>query len=91
MTLGEILARLNDAQAVVTLLDEEPSPDIAAALAREAKRTGRDAHALALEAVRAFTERADDAAWTTLIGRIQKAKSPAAACLLEMISWSLDP
>lgn len=87
--LGEILARLRDRSEIYVLLVEAGDLSALAALERAAACAARDPCELALDAVHSFTETADGEAWTKLIGRIQDAESPGAACLSEMISWSL--
>ena len=89
-TLGEVLSRLNDPAEVVVLLAEAGDIAAIASINNLAASSGEDACELALDAVQAFTQKATDEAWVKLIGRIQSADSPAAACLSEMISWSID-
>ena len=88
-TLGEILDRLEDRKEVFALLAEANDLITVSKLEAVTKASNQDPCALALEAVQAFTSGAKDEAWVKLMGRIQDAESPAAACLAEMISWSL--
>ncbi len=88
-TLGEIITRLSDRSEVFTLLAEAGDIKVIADLNKAARISAQDPCELALEAVQTFTEKANDEAWVKLIGRIQSAKSPGAACLSEMVSWSL--
>ncbi len=88
-TLGEILARLQDRAEVFALLAEAGDITAIAGMNAAAESSGQDPCELAREAVHAFTQKADDEAWIKLIGRIQNANSPGAACLSEIISWSL--
>jgi hypothetical protein len=88
-TLGEILSDLSDPSAVIALLIEAGDSAAITGLNAAADASGRDPCDLAIDAVHAFTERADDEAWVKLVGRIQNAESPGAACLSEIISWSL--
>lgn len=86
-TLGEILDQLQDPAEVRRLMIEAGDVTMAA---RFDKLAGDpDAGALALEAIESFTRQADDEAWVKLIGRIQNADAPAAACLSEMLQWAL--
>ena len=85
-TLGEILDRLHDRSEVHQLLADAGDVTLIAKLDEASQG---DACDVALKAVHAFTQKADDEAWVKLVGRIQNAQSPAAACLNEMISWSL--
>ena len=88
-TLGQILATLQDRSEVITLLAEAGDITAIAGLEQAARETGQDIPELALGAVRDFTERADNEAWVKLVGRLQNAEAPGAACLSEIISWSL--
>lgn len=88
-TLGEILARLDDPVEVIALLTEAGDITVIADLSNAASISGRDPCQLALDAVQAFTQKANDEAWVKLIGRIQSTNSPGAACLSEMIAWSM--
>lgn len=88
-TLGEILAGLSDRSEVIALLAEAGDVVAIAGINSAADASGRNPCDLAIEAVQAFTEKANDEAWVKLVGRIQDADSPGAACLSEIISWSL--
>ena len=88
-TLGEILDQLQDPAEVRRLMIEAGDVTMAARLEKLACDPGQDAGALAFEAIESFTSRADDEAWVKLIGRIQNADAPAAACLSEMLQWAL--
>lgn len=86
-TLGEILEQLRDPAEVRRLMIE--AGDVAM-LARLDKLGGdREEGDYALRAIEAFTQGADDQAWVKLIGRVQNAEAPAAACLSEMLQWTL--
>lgn len=88
-TLGEILEQLGDPAEVHRLIVEAGDLSMLARLDKAAGDKGINAGDLALEAVEAFTRQADDEAWVKLIGRIQDAGAPAAACLSEMLRWAL--
>lgn len=88
-TLGEILEQLHDPSEARRLIVEAGDVTLMARLEKVASDKGSDTGTLALEAVEAFTRRADDEAWVKLIGRIQDAEAPAAACLSEMLRWAL--
>lgn len=88
-TLGEIVTRLQHRSEVFTLLAEAGDIKAIADLNEAARISAQDPCELALEAVQTFTQKANDEAWVKLIGRIQSAESPGAACLSEMVSWSL--
>jgi hypothetical protein len=88
-TLGEILSDLNDREIVFSLLAEGGDIAAIAGVNEAANASGRDPCDLAMDAVEAFTLKADDEAWVKLIGRIQNADSPGGACLSEIITWSL--
>jgi len=87
-TLGELLAQLQDPSKVRQLILQAGDIVTAAGLDKASEDQGIDSGQLALRAVEAFTHRADDEAWVKLIGRIQDAESPAAACLSEMLRWA---
>lgn len=88
-TLGEILSSLHDRSEVYSLLAEAGDITVIADINTAADAAGRDPCELALDAVQAFTQKANDEAWVKLIGRVQNADSPGAACLSEIVSWSL--
>ena len=88
-TLGEILASLHDRSEVISLLAEAGDVTAIAGINSVADASGRDPCELAIDAVHAFTEKANEEAWVKLMGRIQNADSPGAACLSEIVSWSL--
>ena len=88
-TLGEILDQLQDPLEVRRLMIEAGDMTMAARLDKLACDPGQDTSALALQAIESFTRQADDEAWVKLIGRIQNADAPAAACLSEMLQWAL--
>ena len=90
-TLGEILERLQDRSEVYQILVEFGNVALIAKLELKAQETDSDSCDVALRAVPAFTRKADDESWVKLIGRVQDSKSPAGACLSEMIAWSLTP
>jgi len=88
-TLGEILEQLNDRSEIHGLIIEAGDMAVIARLDEASRDRGSDPATLALQAVEAFTRRADDEAWVKLIGRVQNAEAPAAACLSEMLQWAL--
>jgi hypothetical protein len=88
-TLGEILERLHDPSEVRQLMLEAGDVAMIAGLDKASLDRDTDPAVLALEAVQAFTLRADDEAWVRLMGQIQDAQAPAAACLGEMLRWAL--
>jgi hypothetical protein len=88
-TLGEILEQLQDPSEVRRLMIEAGDVTMAARLDEVGHHQGGDAGGFALQAIEAFTRRANDEAWVKLIGRIQNADAPAAACLSEMLQWAL--
>jgi hypothetical protein len=89
MTLGEILAQLQDRDEVYGLLLESGNATLIARLDEKSREAATDPCGIALEAVHAFANKADDEAWVKLIGCMQNSVSPAGACLSEMIAWSL--
>jgi len=90
-TLGEIVAQLDGGAHLEGLLASLESPALLEQLEARAAAAGLPASQCAADAVRAFSNRADDDAWLKLLGRLQDAPSPAAACLKEMLIWALKP
>lgn len=88
-TLGEILDQLQDPSEVRRLMMDAGDISMATHLESAARERGEDAGSLALHAIDSFTKRAGDEDWVKLIGRIQNADAPAAACLSEMLQWAL--
>lgn len=88
-TLGELLTQLQDRGEVHQLLAEAGNIVLTAKLDAVAAAQDCDPCEVALQAVDKFTSHAGDEAWVKLMGRIQDADSPAAACLNEMLAWSL--
>jgi hypothetical protein len=88
-TLGEILGQLNDRDQVYGLLLESGNAALVARLDEKADATADDPCGVALKAVQAFTNQADEEAWVKLMGSIRGSQSPAGACLGEMITWSM--
>jgi hypothetical protein len=88
-TLGEILDQLHDRSELYQILAASGNVPLIAKLDQLAHETDGDQCGVALRAVHAFTRKADDQSWVKLIGCVQDSKSPAGACLSEMITWSL--
>ncbi len=88
-TLGEILTQLQNRAEVYALLVEAGELQVMADLNLAAAATSQDPCDVALDAVRSFTEKADEEAWVRLMGRLQGAQSPGATCLADIIAWSL--
>lgn len=88
-TLGEILGQLQNREEIYGLLLESGNAGLVARLDERALATADDPCGVALKAVHAFTNRADEEAWVKLMGCIRGSQSPAGACLGEMISWSM--
>ena len=88
-TLGEILSQLQDRMQVYEILTESGNLALIAKLDQKATEVGEDPCDIAIDAVEAFTGKADAAAWTKLVGCVQNSSSPAGACLGEMIAWSM--
>jgi hypothetical protein len=89
-TLGEILGQLQDREEIYGLLLESGNASLVATLDEKARTTADDPCGVALKAVHAFTNRADEEAWVKLMGCIRNSQSPAGACLGEMIAWSMS-
>ncbi len=88
-TLGEIVAQLDGGTDIDRLLARLENPALITKLESHAAAAGRQPAECAVDAVRAFSDGADDDAWLKLLGRLQDAPSPAAACLKEMLTWAL--
>jgi hypothetical protein len=89
-TLGEIVGQLHDRSEVYQLLADAGDMTMIARLDAAAALASSDPCDIALAAVHAFTQKADDAAWLKLVGSLQDAEAPAATCLQQMIAWSLS-
>jgi hypothetical protein len=89
-TLGEVLGQLHDRSQICQLLAESGDVTMIARLDEAAAFAKTDPCDIAQQAVRRFTEKADDAAWLKLVGSLQDSEAPAATCLKQMIAWSLS-
>jgi hypothetical protein len=89
MKLGELMKSAHDPLEVAAMLVEAQEIALLLRLDDAAKAQATDRSELARDAVHAFTDAADNEAWVKLMGRVQDAPSPAAACLAEMVAWSL--
>jgi hypothetical protein len=88
-TLGEILEQMRDPAVVRRLMAEAGDKVMAARIDELARNRDGGVGKFALDAVDAFTRRAGNDDWVKLMGRIQGAESPAAACLIEMMQWTI--
>ena len=89
MLLGQMIERLaDDAFASETLLSMDDLPLLAdvEAACREQETT---ADAYASTAARHFADHASDADWLALMTALERAPDPGAACLRQMLAWSL--
>lgn len=91
MILGDLLADLDDeATAMETLLG---LGDLAL-LARVEEAAAADdlsAGAFTVQSVRAFSARASDAEWVSLLGALGRSADPGQACLKQMVAFALRP
>jgi hypothetical protein len=89
MILGHVLERLGDesfaAEALVAM-DDLP---LMVAVQAIGERLGESASAYAMGAVRRFSAFADDEDWLALMTVLDRAGDPGAACLRQMLAWSL--
>jgi hypothetical protein len=89
MLLGQMIERLSDdtfaAEALLSLGDLPLVVDVEAAC-REQETT---AVAYASMAARRFADHASDEDWLALMTALERAHDPGAACLRQMLAWSL--
>lgn len=89
MLLGEVLGRLSDetfaAETLLGLGDLPLMVDVEAA----GLKLGESAPLYAANAVRRFSDFADDEAWLGLMTALERADDAGAACLRHMLLWSL--
>jgi hypothetical protein len=89
MFLGQILDRLGDESfATETLVAMDDLP-LMAAVQATGERFGESGGAYAVNAVRRFSAFADDEDWLALMTALDRADDPGAACLRQMLAWSL--
>jgi hypothetical protein len=88
-TLGELMATVGNPLEVAAMMVEVREIPLLVRIDNAAEAAATDRAAIAREAVRAFTDAADNEAWVKLMGRVQDAPFPGAACLAEMIGWWL--
>jgi len=90
MLLGTLLNRLREetgaAATLVTLGDLVLGARVEQAAAAEGESPG----AYAALATERFAQRAGDEDWLVLMGVMERAHDPAAACLAAMLRWALD-
>jgi hypothetical protein len=89
MMLGELMKSAYDSLEVAAMLVEAQEIALLVRLDGFAAAKATDRGEIARDAMRAFTDAADNEAWVKLMGRVQDESSPAAACLAEMVAWSL--
>jgi hypothetical protein len=88
MILGHVLDRLGDETfALETLVAMDDLP-LMAAVQASSERFGESSSAYVVIAVRRFAAFADDD-WLTLMTAVKRADDPGAACLRQMLAWSL--
>lgn len=89
MLLGDMLAELRDEAVASETLMTLGDLTLMVALDAAAHRAGETPASYAVRAVQRFADRADDEAWLGLMGALERAEDPAAACLGRMLAWSL--
>ncbi|MCL4766547.1 MAG: hypothetical protein KJZ80_09975 [Hyphomicrobiaceae bacterium] len=89
MTLGELLATWQDEATVLDALIALDDLGLLARVRQAAEEEGSDLAAFVRQEVGRFVNEADDEAWTTLIGRLNRAEDPARAGLKTMIEFGL--
>ncbi|MGD9879055.1 MAG: hypothetical protein AB7F22_24025 [Reyranella sp.] len=89
MLLGDMLAALGDETEAASTLMALGDLKLMVALDGAAHRAGETTASYAVRAVRRFADQADDDAWLDLMGALERADDPAAACLGRMLAWSL--
>lgn len=89
MLLGDLLAGLSEETTAAETLLALGGLTLMAGVDAAAHRTGETTAAYASRAVRRFADQADDGAWLDVMGALERADDPAAACLGRMLAWSL--
>ena len=89
MLLGQVLEKLHDetfaAETLIALGDLPLLVEVEAT----GRRFGESAPLYAAGATRRFAAFADDEDWLALMNALERAADPGAACLRQMLAWSL--
>ena len=89
MLLGQVLEKLHDeAFAAETLIALDDLP-LLAEVENVGRRFGESAPLYAVGATRRFAALAADEDWLALMTTLARAPDPGAACLRQMLAWSL--
>jgi hypothetical protein len=91
MLLGDLIARLDDEVVALETLVGMGDLALLAEVEAAAARQGLTAGEFAAQAVAAFSSRASDDDWVSLIGTIGRAEDPGGACLKTMLAYALRP
>ncbi len=89
MLLGQVLENLADETFAAEALLMLGNLPLLAQVEAVAQRFGESAPTYAAEAARAFAEAASDEDWLALMSALERADDPGAACLQQMLVWSL--
>lgn len=85
MLLGRLLSEVRRHDDLAALLAEEPDIVLLAQAQSAAEHAGQALADYVADAVAAFLDRADEAEWAQLVGRLQDGRLGAAGCLNVML------
>jgi hypothetical protein len=89
MILGQVLNQLGDESFAAEALVGMDDLPLMVAVQEAGRRFGETASTYAVGAVRRFAAFADDEDWLALMTALERADDPGAACLRQMLGWSL--
>lgn len=89
MVVGEVLERLCDEAFASELLVELGDLPLMVGVDAAGRRSGESAAVYAAGAVRRFAAFASDEDWLALMAALERTDDPGAACLRQMLAWSL--
>lgn len=87
--LGDILARLSDETAAIETILGAGDLTLLAAAKEKAAADGLDLAACVTQTVQRYTHEATDEEWVTLIGMMNRAQNPGAACIKRAFEYAL--
>lgn len=89
MLLGDVIARLEDETVAIETLAHLDDLALVAEMTRRAESVGLSLGSYATWAVRHFADTAPDDEWTQLMGALDRAADPGAACLKRAFGYAL--
>lgn len=90
MMLGDVLAAARRSGAGIETWLKPADPALWDALRAEAERQDRPPADIAQNAMAAFSDRAGEEDWATLISKMRDDSDPGRVLLMTMIRWQLD-